>query len=261
MSNGLEALFEYERGKCIGILNGIDTKVWDPEMDTYLEDHFTTQDADSGKLASKRLLCETFHLDINKPLIIFIGRLVGEKAADLLPQVISDSIHYMDARMNFLVLGSGEFWVEHQLESMRPHLTGLFNAQIGYNEKLSHLMYAGADFLLMPSRVEPCGLNQMYSMRYGTVPIVRRTGGLKDTVVDYGDANGYGVCFSDASVGDITHGIYRAVALYDDNIKMSNIRKQIMELDFSWDRSAQQYIDVYKSIGVPAKKRVIQDKA
>ena len=118
-------------------------------------------------------------------------------------------------------------------------------------------MYAGADFLLMPSRVEPCGLNQMYSMRYGTVPIVRRTGGLKDTVVDYGDTDGYGVCFTHAAVGDITHAIYRSLILYDDKPKMAAVRKQIMELDFSWDRSAQQYIDVYTSV-LPASKRPIQ---
>jgi len=103
----------------------------------------------------------------------------------------------------------------------------------------------------MPSRVEPCGLNQMYAMRYGTVPIVRRTGGLRDTVIDYGDRNGYGVCFTNASVGDITHGIYRAVLLYENQKRMKEIRKQIMELDFSWDKSAQEYLDVYDSIALP----------
>jgi starch synthase len=256
MSNGLEALFEYERGKCIGILNGIDTKVWDPEQDTYLENHFSAKDIEAGKMASKKILCDTFHLDITKPLIVFIGRLVGEKAADLLPQVIGDSIYFINGKMNFLILGSGDFWVERQLEIMRGYLKGIYNAQIGYNEKLSHLMYAGADFLLMPSRVEPCGLNQMYSMRYGTIPIVRQTGGLQDTVVDYNDENGYGVCFTHASVGDITHAIYRSTLLYDDIEKMTAIRKQIMELDFSWDKSAEQYIDVYKSIMVPESNSV-----
>ncbi len=251
MSAGLEALFEYERGKCVGILNGIDVKVWDPQTDTYLDDHFSVDTIEAGKLANKKILCDTFHLDINKPLIIFIGRLVGEKAADLLPQVIGDSIYYINQRMNFLVLGSGDAWVESQLESMRSLLAGSYNAQIGYNEKLSHIMYAGADFLLMPSRVEPCGLNQMYAMRYGTVPIVRRTGGLIDTVIDYGEPGGYGVCFTNASVGDITQAVYRAVELYDDKEKMIAIRRQIMELDFSWDKSAQEYIDVYESIVIP----------
>lgn len=261
MSNGLEALFEYEKGKCYGILNGIDTKVWDPAKDTYLDNHFTVDTLEEGKRANKKLLCDMFHLDINKPLIVFIGRLVGEKAADLLPQVIGDSIYHMQGKMNFLVLGSGDFWVEQQLEHMRGGLMGFYNAQIGYNEKLSHMMYAGADFLLMPSRVEPCGLNQMYAMRYGTVPIVRRTGGLRDTVIDYGDPGGYGVCFALASVGDITHAVYRAVLLYEDAEKMKTVRKKIMELDFSWDKSAQQYIDVYDSMAVSKQIPAIEEPA
>ena len=150
--------------------------------------------------------------------------------------------------MNFLILGSGDPHIEYQLESMRGPLMGYYNSQIGYNEKLAHQMYAGADFLLMPSRVEPCGLNQMYAMRYGTVPIVRRTGGLKDTVIDYGEPDGYGVCFNNDWVGDITHAVYRALHLYAQEDKMKAIRKQIMELDFSWDKSAQEYIHLYEGL-------------
>jgi starch synthase len=248
MSNGLEDLFEYEKGKCIGILNGIDTKVWDPAKDSYLDDHFSLKTVEAGKLANKTALCNHFNLDVNKPLIVFIGRLVGEKAADLLPQAIGDSLYYMGAQMNFLVLGSGEPHIEYQLQAMRGPLMGYFNSQIAYNEKLSHQMYAGADFLLMPSRVEPCGLNQMYAMRYGTIPVVRRTGGLKDTVKDYGEPDGYGVCFNADSVGDITNGVYRATQLYQQKDKLKAIRKQIMQLDFSWDSSAQQYLNVYQSL-------------
>lgn len=248
MSNGLEALFEYERGKCIGILNGIDDKVWDPLKDSYLDKHFSVKTVDEGKLVNKKLLCDAFHLDIDKPLIVFIGRLVGEKAADLLPRVITDSLYHIYSKMNFLILGSGEAWIEHQLESMRGGLIGYYNAKIGYNEELSHQMYAGADFLLMPSRVEPCGLNQMYSMRYGTVPIVRRTGGLKDTVKDFGEPDGYGVCFNDAEVGDITHAIYRAVELYENKAAMKAVRRKIMQIDNSWDKSAGEYVRIYESL-------------
>jgi starch synthase len=100
----------------------------------------------------------------------------------------------------------------------------------------------------MPSRVEPCGLNQMYAMRYGTIPIVRRTGGLRDTVKDFGEPGGYGICFNHAAVGDITHAIYRAVHLYEQPERVEEIRTQIMGLDFSWDTSAQGYIDVYQSL-------------
>jgi starch synthase len=247
-SNGLEALFEYERGKSIGILNGIDSKVWDPFTDSYLDNHFAVETLAKGKRANKEALCKEFDLNPDKPLFVFIGRLVGEKAAELLPGAIGDSLHYIDQRMNFLVLGSGEPYVEEQLSNMREYWKGHYNVKIGYNEKLSHQMYAGADFLLMPSRVEPCGLNQMYAMRYGTIPVVRRTGGLKDTVIDIGDPGGYGICFNNASVGDITHAVYRAVELYDDQKKFDGYRRQIMEKDFSWDISTEQYIEVYKSL-------------
>jgi starch synthase len=245
-ANGLEALFEYEKGKCVGILNGIDEEVWNTDTDPYLETRYSIEDVEEGKAANKKVLCDLFNLDASKPLIIFIGRLVGEKAADLLPRAISDSIYYIHGSMNFLILGSGEPHIEYQLETMRSNLAGFYNSQIGYNEKLSHQMYAGADFLLMPSRVEPCGLNQMYAMRYGAIPIVRNTGGLRDTVKDFGDPGGYGICFNNASVGDITYSIYRAVELYKQPQRLNEIVEQIMQIDNSWENSAGLYIELYK---------------
>jgi len=109
-------------------------------------------------------------------------------------------------------------------------------------------MYAGADFLLMPSRVEPCGLNQMYAMRYGTVPVVRRTGGLKDTVIDFGEEEGYGICFNYATVDDIVYSIGRSLDLYADKVKMDEVRQRMMEINNSWENSAGRYIDLYNSI-------------
>jgi starch synthase len=247
-SNGLEPLFEYERGKCVGILNGIDTQVWDPASDPTLDRHYKIRDAASGKQAAKKELCSTFNLDPEKPLFVFIGRLVGEKAAELLPDVIIDSFQHIGRRMNFLILGSGEREVEARLNALKPISSGDFGLYIGYNEKLAHRMYAGADFLLMPSRVEPCGLNQLYAMRYGTVPIVRSTGGLKDTVIDIGDENGYGITHLNASVGDITHAIYRSIGLYEHTSELHRIRQRMMKLDFSWNKSAQAYIDLYKTL-------------
>lgn len=247
-ANGLEDLFEYEKGKCIGILNGIDVKVWDPSTDKYIKDHYSIKNLEAGKAKSKMKLCETFNLDFDKPLIVFIGRLVGEKGAELLPNAIGDSYYYIGRRMSFLMLGSGEPEVEHRLEAMKTMSLSDYNVYIGYNESLAHLMYAGADFLLMPSRVEPCGLNQMYSMRYGTVPMVRRTGGLIDTVKDFGEAGGYGITYNHTAVGDITHGIWRAVELYHNKEKFDEVRHTMMKLDFSWETSVQHYIDVYKSL-------------
>ena len=248
MSNGLEPLFEYEKGKCSGILNGIDTDVWNPATDPYLQHHLKPSDPGKGKAANKRYLCDTFGLDPEKPLFVFIGRLVGEKAADLLPQVIVDGFQFIGRRMNFLILGSGDPEVEGKLEVMKPLSAGDYGVFIGYNESLAHRMYAGADFLLMPSRVEPCGLNQMYAMRYGTIPIVRKTGGLQDTVVDLDEPGGYGITHLHASVGDITHGIYRALQLYGDPVRMKAVRKKIMKLDFSWHASAKHYIDLYRTL-------------
>lgn len=123
-----------------------------------------------------------------------------------------------------------------------------YSSYIGYNEALSHLMYAGADFLLMPSRVEPCGLNQMYAMRYGTMPLVRNTGGLRDTVKDIGTANGYGLVFEHAEVGDVCHAIWRAVNLYQNKEQFASCRERMMNLDFSWEKSIQQYITLYQSL-------------
>lgn len=247
-SNGLEKLFEYERGKCVGILNGIDNEVWNPATDKYLTHHYRTKDIAAGKQKNKKILCEKFGLDIGKPLFIFIGRLVGEKAADVLPYAIRQAIEQTNGEACFLVLGSGETNVEWEFQQMAEPYRGVFNVVIGYDETLSHIMYAGADFLLMPSRVEPCGLNQMYSMRYGTVPMVRSTGGLQDTVVDMGDPDGFGIRFNHASADDITYSINRAVSVYQDSMQMEKMRKKMMEIDHSWESTVDEYTNVYKSL-------------
>src|SRR5688572_9790593 len=235
MSNGLEELFEYEKGKCVGILNGIDLDVWDPAVDTYLTDRFSIAEVEAGKANNQKVLCDRFQLSFENPLIVFIGRLVGEKGAEILPGTIHDSFAHVGRRRNFFILGSGFPEVENNLNVLKSLSEQDYNVYIGYNETLSHLMYAGADFLIMPSRVEPCGLNQLYAMRYGTIPMVRRTGGLKDTVIDFGDPGGYGICFNDVTVGDATHAVWRAVELYRNKKKMQDLRRQMMQLDFGWE--------------------------
>lgn len=247
-SNGLEALLEYEKGKCSGILNGIDGAVWNPATDPTLEHLYSSRTVASGKQAAKLALCDTFNLNPEKPLFIFIGRLVGEKAADLLPDVITDSFRYIGRRMNFLILGSGEPEVQARLQFLQSQHVGDFGLYVGYNEALAHRMYAGADFLLMPSRVEPCGLNQLYALRYGTVPVVRKTGGLQDTVIDLGESKGYGITHLDASVGDITQAIYRGVGLFQHPAELHKVRQRMMKLDFSWDRSAGEYTNLYRTL-------------
>ena len=247
-ANGLEFLFNLEAGKCVGIINGIDYAVWNPETDTYILDNFSVKDADAGKLLNKKKLCDDFGFDISLPLFVFIGRLVGEKAADLLPAAISRAFNQMPGKFSFLILGSGDTGVENALQEIQSRYVGYYNTQISYNEKLSHQMYAGADFLLMPSRVEPCGLNQLYAMRYGTVPVVRRTGGLQDTVIDFGEPNGYGICFNQASVDDILIGMSRAVQLHQEKKLLHDLRLRMMQVETSWEKSASEYLDLYLSI-------------
>lgn len=247
-ANGLESLFNYEGGKCSGIINGIDYSVWNPATDTYILDNYSSKDLKDGKHLNKKQLCDEFNFDVHLPLLIFIGRLVNEKAADLLPASIQKAFEQYGTKFSFLILGSGEPSIEAILKFMQNNWVGYYNTQIKYNEKLSHQMYAGADFILMPSRVEPCGLNQLYAMRYGTVPVVRRTGGLKDTVVDYGDENGYGICFDHATVDDIVYSIGRALELFENKKLLHDIRKRMMAINNSWETSAQKYIDLYNSI-------------
>lgn len=245
-ANGLEGLLRSESEKCTGILNGIDTSFWNPETDKMLPKKYKVSSVISGKKANKKELCKRYNLDSNLPLFGFIGRLVGEKAADLLPQTIVNSLEN-NPEINIFILGSGHDEIEIQLENLKKQYKGKFNVHIGYDERLSHLVYAASDFLLMPSRVEPCGLNQMYSLRYGTIPIVRRTGGLRDTVIDIGD-DGFGICHDQASVWDICYSINRAVELFQDIDSFRKIQKRIMKIDNSWSKSAREYLNLYKSI-------------
>jgi starch synthase len=138
--------------------------------------------------------------------------------------------------------------VEGQLEVMKNVSWGDYNAYIGYNETIKSLDVCRCRFPAMPSRVEPCGLNQMYSMRYGTVPVVRKTGGLKDTVIDYGEPGGYGVTFNNASRWRYNASHFQECGIIEDVKKMKSVRTTMMELNFSWNRSAQEYIDLYKSL-------------
>lgn len=246
-ANGLENLLRFERPKSVGILNGIDTEVWNASTDPMLQTNYGLNDFKKGKAANKKWLCEQFNLDSKKPLFTFIGRLVGEKGAELLPQICSVALNNNPQEINILILGSGDTHVENELQSLQHFYNGNYNAYIGYNEKLAHIIYAGADFLLMPSRVEPCGLNQMYALRYGTIPIVRRTGGLKDTVLDIGDG-GFGICHNETSVWDVNYSITRAIDLFNDKEKIEATIKTTMQIDHSWDKVAATYITLYQSL-------------
>jgi starch synthase len=209
---------------------------------------YTADTAAVGKAANKKLICKEFFLDDSKPLVAFIGRLVGEKGADLLPEAISKILTEHAGKVNILVLGSGEKEIEEELTLLTSTFKSNYNVFIGYHEGLSHRIYAAADFLIMPSRVEPCGLNQLYSLRYGTVPIVRSTGGLKDTVIDVTEKNGYGICFEDADVKSIVNAVSRAVEIYQNTSQLQLLRSRMMGLNYSWHQSAAQYINLYNNL-------------
>lgn len=250
-SLGLEQLFRSEWQKEYGILNGIDAQVWDPATDPMIYYQLQDNDIATFKVENKRKLCQWFQLPEDRPLVSFIGRIVGEKGVDLLPDAIRNFLN-IGGRASFLVLGSGEAWTENQFRNMAYHYAGRFNAVIDYNEALSHQIYAGSDYLIMPSRVEPCGLNQMYAMRYGTVPIVRSVGGLKDTVSDLGEPGGMGrgIRFDQLSLNDIGYALHRAATMYQNYPEvMSALRQRIMAIDFSWENAVQQYLEVYRRVG------------
>ncbi len=247
-ANGLESLFEYERGKCVGILNGIDNEVWNPAKDPLLHTKYSAKTVVKGKKANKEALAAQYNLDPKKPLFVFIGRLVGEKAAEILPGSIDQSMTMHEQRLNFMMLGSGETRVEAALQSLVDKYPGNYACYIGYNEQLAHQLYAAADFLLMPSRVEPCGLNQMYALRYGTVPMVRNTGGLRDTVIDIGAPNfeGFGLVFNEATAWDLNESINRAMGWYYEKPDiLQAARKKMMAIDHSWESSAGAYLNLY----------------
>jgi starch synthase len=248
-SGGLEWLMHNEWSKASGILNGIDAQVWHPATDPLLEDPLQNHDVAAFKAKNKATICEKFGLRQDVPLIVFIGRIVGEKGADLLPSLIGRFLHEGGAA-SFAVLGTGDPSVSDAFVRMSAHFGGQFGCAIMYNEALSHLLYAGADFLIMPSRVEPCGLNQMYALRYGSVPIVRSVGGLRDTVQDIGNPlGGSGIRFAHFSEADARLALDRAMQLWWDRPEeFRALRERIMTIDNSWENSTARYLDIYRQI-------------
>ncbi|MFN0215488.1 MAG: glycogen synthase [Saprospiraceae bacterium] len=254
-SLGLEPLFRLEWQKQWGIINGIDAQVWDPATDAALQFRLESEDQhpaiSSFKQKNKRVLCEWFGLPEHLPLVSFIGRMVNEKGSDLLPDAYRNYIH-AGGSATFLVLGTGEAWTQNEFRSMTHQYSGRVNAVIDYNEALAHQIYAGSDFLIMPSRVEPCGLNQMYAMRYGTIPIVRSIGGLKDTVPDIAEpeGKGRGIRFDQATLSDIGHAIHRGASMWHNEPGIvAGLRERIMAVDFSWENTVGRYFSMYQQIG------------
>ena len=248
-AHGMESVIQRNAAKVHGVLNGIDMERYDPSKGVGIKNKFSVKDLD-GKAKNKAYLQEQMSLEVNPdvPVIGIVTRLVSHKGLDLICKVF-DQI--MDMNCQFVVLGSGDWNYEQFFQDKRNQYSGRMGLYRGYNEELANSIYAGADLLLMPSKSEPCGLAQMIAMRYGTVPIVRETGGLKDTVHPYeawcGAGNGF--TFADYNSSDMLYVIRQAVALYFDKpSEFNNLRKAGMSEDFSWKRSAEAYTDIYKMI-------------
>jgi starch synthase len=245
---GLGKLYQHEKNKSFGILNGIDIEVWNPETDNYLYNKYNSTNVNKEKIKNKEQLCQEYGLNPKLPLIVYISRMVNEKSADLLPEALILAFKENQQQFNFFVIGSGAYHYEKLFVYLYDLFPNNYRSFIGYEEHLAHKLYASADFLIMPSRVEPCGLNQMYSLRYGTIPIVRRVGGLKDTVIDIGkqDGSGFGITFEQPNKTDISESIHRAVSWYQNDYKsLENTRKKIMKIDHSWESNAKEYLKLY----------------
>ncbi|SFS79589.1 glycogen synthase [Sphingobacterium wenxiniae] len=247
-ANGLEGLFRTESEKGFGIVNGIDDAYWNPTEDELIPNNYDVAAVKKGKEKNKKTFCEKVGLDASLPLLTYIGRFAGEKGADLLPEVIENIFGNPENKISIFILGSGDEQIQANLQALLDRYPDNLKVFFGYNEGLAHEVYAAADMILMPSRVEPCGLNQLYAMKYGTIPIVRAIGGLKDTVVDVTEKNGYGFVFPEARAQDAVSAVERALEYIGGRGKMQRIRKKEMELDFSWDKSAQQYINLYNRL-------------
>jgi starch synthase len=245
--NGLELLLRQEEEKTVGIVNGIDVDIWNPKTDPLLDKNYTAASLVKGKDKNKHILCQQFSVPADRPLFAFIGRLVREKGADMIPDLITEC-HKMGIEASFIVLGTGDPALHDIFKKLVDTHFGYFDSRLEYNEKLAHQIYAGSDFLMMPSRVEPCGLNQFYAMRYGSIPLVRKTGGLADTVIDISEDNGYGIVFEKFNLEEFINSVKRGVDIYNKKEFFERNRKEIMKLDFSWKKSTEKYIKLYKSL-------------
>ena len=244
---GLEEHLRYHNNKVLGIVNGIDTDIWNPATDKLLASKYDAESAIKNKKANKKALQESLGLDVddNKMVIGLISRLTNQKGLDLVNDVIPG---IMDGNTQVVVLGTGDAQYEDTFRYYEDKYKGSFCAYIAYNENVAHNIYAGCDALLVPSRFEPCGLTQLISMRYGAVPIVRETGGLKDTVQPYNafENTGNGFTFDRYESGLLYDAINRAKTLYFENrVYWDDMVVRDMNKDVSWEQSAKQYKDMY----------------
>ena len=247
---GLNHALRERMGTVAGILNGVDYDEWDPQTDSLIPANFGPDDLGGKRACKERLMLETgLEANLDRPLVGIVTRLVGQKGLDLVEQVVPSLLERRDFAVS--VLGSGERRFEDFFNWLQSRFRGRVSFYAGYNNELSHWIEAGADMFLMPSLYEPCGLNQMYSLKYGTVPIVRETGGLADSVqqIDPSKRTGNGILFRDYNAQGLDWALNRALDFYQDKALWHEVMLNGMREDFSWDRQGAQYVSLFRQLG------------
>ena len=243
---GLHGLMQKRKEALHGILNGVDYEEWKTSANPFLKHSFSLKNL-FGKAANKQDLQQELSLPVNPhvPLFVTVGRLAEQKGVDILLGSLEEMLH---SDLQFALLGSGDPKLEGAFRELQIRFPEKVAVRIGFDEALSHRIEAGADFFVMPSRYEPCGLNQMYSQHYGTIPIVRMTGGLDDSVVDIGDdpVNATGIKFTELSPSMLSKAIRKALSLFQNAELMRHYRTNGMKADFSWERTSEQYLRVFE---------------
>lgn len=246
---GLEGLLQEKSEKLTGILNRIDTTQWSPENDEYLNCNYNYKSVAAGKTRNKQALLDEFNLPhpkTRRPLIGLISRLTYQKGCDLVAAILPGLIQ---RDVQVVVLGTGDPKIENTFRALEKQYPESCGVRIAFDPPLSHRIQAGSDLLLMPSRFEPCGLNQMYSLRYGTIPIVHSIGGLADTVVDIDrNPDGQGFTFDEESPDSLLEACDRAIHHFDNDPAWNSLTARVMQLNFSWNRSAEEYIQLYRRL-------------
>ncbi|NOT61163.1 MAG: glycogen synthase [Acidobacteria bacterium] len=246
--NGLDGLLRARRGDLLGLLNGVDYGEWNPETDRFLPAHFSINDL-SGKRTCKQALLERYQLpiDLDKPVVAIVSRMTVQKGIDLTADAMG---RILDTGAYFVLLGSGDAQYEGLFQRVRDVYPTQVGVYFGFSNELSHLVEAGADMFLMPSSYEPCGLNQMYSLKYGTVPIVRGVGGLDDTITNFDrlTKEGNGFKFYEYASDRLVEKYYEALFNYYDAPTWLRIQRNGMRADHSWERAAHDYLDAYQRV-------------
>jgi starch synthase len=247
----LDGALQKRNDDFIGILNGIDHHVFDPKTDDLIEHHYDEVKTKDGKIKNKEYMLHHFNLDVDlkAPLVVYIGRLATQKGINLLTRTLEDVIEFSNAR--FILMGSGNDSYQDFFRHISFKYPNRVANYIGFNEKIAHQLYAASDIFMMPSRFEPCGLGQMIAMRYGSLPLVRETGGLIDTIIPYNQytGDGTGFRFSRYDAYDFKEKLFEAINLHNENPRVWNkLVKQAMKQDNSLDKMALSYEDLYQTI-------------